>query len=298
MNQRQLAYFLEVYSTKSISKAASNLFVTPQGISKTIAALEKELGTNLFEHKHNRIVPTNEAARLSIHAKNILEEYELITDRLFKSQRTIKNVSIYCSYDFPQLMPATFFKKFHDSFPEIQINMKEFTDDYILERIKKHNVELGIIPGPFNPHYFGYEQLCSEPFCLVVNKKHPLSKRDTVSFSEISGEPMVVKDAKSTTSLNQLYSFDEPVEFPNIILETSDIHLIHSMAEENYAIGMSLEYLAKKNKSDKLKIVHFKEEWLVKKLYIVYNKDNILSAEANALKGAIVDYFNNLQAPV
>ena len=92
---------------------------------KEVVALEKELGTNLFEHKHNRIVPTNEAARLSIHAKNILEEYELITDRLFKSQRTIKNVSIYCSYDFPQLMPATFFKKFHDSFPEIQINFRK-----------------------------------------------------------------------------------------------------------------------------------------------------------------------------
>ena len=90
MNQRQLKYFLEVYSTKSISKAAANLFVTPQGISKTIAALEKELNVSLFEHYHNRIAPTKYAARLSIHAKNILNEYELVTDRLFKNQSTIK----------------------------------------------------------------------------------------------------------------------------------------------------------------------------------------------------------------
>ena len=66
MNQRQLKYFLEVYSTKSISKAAANLFVTPQGISKTIAALEKELNVSLFEHHHNRITPTKDAARLSV----------------------------------------------------------------------------------------------------------------------------------------------------------------------------------------------------------------------------------------
>ena len=293
MNQRQLKYFLEVYSTKSISKAATNLFVTPQGISKTIAALEKELGVNLFEHHHNRIVPTKDAARLSIHARNILDEYDLVSDRLFKSQSTIKTVSIYCSYDVPQLIPAKFFKKFNDSFPEIRINMKEFTDDYIFDKIKNNKVELAIVPGPFNPHYFDYEQLCTEPFCLVVNKKHPLAKNDTVSFSELTGESIVVKDAKSSTSINQLYNFDHPVEFPNIILETSDVHLIHKMAEENYAIGMSLLYLAQKNTSDKIKVLRFKEDTLVKKLYIVSSKGNILSAEANALKGALVDYFKN-----
>lgn len=293
MNQRQLKYFLEVYSTKSISKAATNLFVTPQGISKTIASLEKELGVNLFEHHHNRIVPTKDAARLSIHARNILDEYDLVSDRLFKSQSTIKTVSIYCSYDVPQLIPAKFFKKFNDSFPEIRINMKEFTDDYIFDKIKNNKVELAIVPGPFNPHYFDYEQLCTEPFCLVVNKKHPLAKNDTVSFSELTGESIVVKDAKSSTSINQLYNFDYPVEFPNIILETSDVHLIHKMAEENYALGMSLLYLAKKNTSDKIKVLRFKEDTLVKKLYIVSNKGNILSAEANALKGALVDYFKN-----
>ena len=65
------------------------------------------------------------------------------------------------------------------------------------------------------------------------------------------------------------------------------------MAEENYALGMSLLYLAKKNTSDKIKVLRFKEDTLVKKLYIVSSKGNILSAEANALKGALVDYFKN-----
>ena len=32
---------------------------------------------------------------------------------------------------------------------------------------------------------------------------------------------------------------------PNVILETSDAHLIHGMAEPNYAIGMTLQHLAK-----------------------------------------------------
>ena len=72
MNERQLKYFLEVYSKKSITMAAKELFITPQGLSKTINSLEKELQVQLFEHHQNKIVPTANAAKLAIHAKNIL----------------------------------------------------------------------------------------------------------------------------------------------------------------------------------------------------------------------------------
>lgn len=44
MNQRHLTYFLEVYKHRSISAAAKSLFISPQGLSKTILALEEELG--------------------------------------------------------------------------------------------------------------------------------------------------------------------------------------------------------------------------------------------------------------
>jgi hypothetical protein len=51
--------------------------------------------------------------------------------------------------------PTKLFNRiFHENFPEIRINMKEFTDDYIFDQLKKNKVELAIVPGPFNPHYF------------------------------------------------------------------------------------------------------------------------------------------------
>ena len=109
MNQRQLKYFLEVYSLSSITLAAKNLYISPQGLSKTISSLESELGVQLFVHKHNQIQPTSEAARLAIHAQHIINEYDVISNKLFKENTTIKNLSIFCSYDVPQLIPASFF---------------------------------------------------------------------------------------------------------------------------------------------------------------------------------------------
>ena len=43
MNVRQLSYFMEVYRQGSIAGAARTLFISPQGISKTILSLEEGL---------------------------------------------------------------------------------------------------------------------------------------------------------------------------------------------------------------------------------------------------------------
>lgn len=150
---------------------------------------------------------------------------------------------------------------------------------------------MAIIPGPFNPKTITYSHLCTEPFCLVVNKEHPLAQYDRIPFSKILGEPIVIKDSQSLTSIHQLYGLIGSEKKPNIILETSDVHLIHQMAENSLAIGISLKYLAQKIKSDKIKIVYFEEDWLQKHLSIVNNKHNILSNEALLLKNALIDFF-------
>ena len=291
MNQRQLKYFLEVYAQHSITLAAKNLFISPQGISKTISSLEEELGVSLFVHKKNRIQPTEDAARLAIHAQHIIDEYDVITEKLFLENMTIKTLPVYCSYDVPQLIPASFFQDFHTQYSEIRINIKEYPDEYIIQQIESNEVELAIVPGPFKPHTIHYTHLCTEPFCLVVNKQHPIAQYDVIPFSKIAGESIVIKDSMSYTSLNQIYNFKDPRQSPNVILETSDVHLIHQMAEDNYALGISLMYLAQKIRSEKIKVIPFQEDLLVKKLYLISNKKNILSSEAKLFMRALSSFF-------
>ena len=53
MRLEQLRFVQEVYHTKSMSTAASNLFVTPQYISKAIKQLEEELDVTIFRRSKN-----------------------------------------------------------------------------------------------------------------------------------------------------------------------------------------------------------------------------------------------------
>ena len=65
MNVRQLSYFMEVYRQGSIAGAARTLFISPQGISKTILSLEEELSVELFIRKGRKLIPTQDAIALT-----------------------------------------------------------------------------------------------------------------------------------------------------------------------------------------------------------------------------------------
>lgn len=294
MNQRQLKYFLTVYKHKSITKAAKELFISPQGISKTIASLENELGISLFEHKSNRIIPTTYAKRLSSHAQNLLAEYELISKRLFTEEVAKKELTIYCSYDVPQMIGPEFFIEFTQKYPDILINLKEYPDNDSLHALDKFSIELAILPGPLDTDKYIIDFLCSDRFCLVVNNMHPLSVLSTASIKDLRGETMAIKDMTNPTSLIQFNELMRENVAPNIIFETSDAHLIHDLAAENIALGMSLMFLAKKFKSDRVKVIPFKEDWLTKTLYITSNKNNLLSHEAEIFKTELIDHMNTV----
>ena len=292
MNQRQLSYFLEVYEKKSISKAAKCLYISPQGLSKTISSLEKELKVELFTHESNRIIPTRAASKLAIHAKALISEYNLITDKLFTDADFRKPLSILCSFDVPQLFDSLLLSEFAADHPDILLKFREYPDRDIKRMLKTGQTELALIPGPIDKQKYIFEPLITEPFCLVVNKSHRLAENASVSLKDLSNEPLVVKDTDNSTSMEQYTKFKNVGFEPNVILESTDASLIHQMAIDNYAIGLTLKYMAEKISSDGVRIIPFKEKWMKKTIYLVQKKDSPLSADAQIFKDSL---FNALR---
>ena len=56
MNDRQIKAFLEAARLLNFTKAAEKLYVPQSQVSRAIAALEKELGTVLFERENSRSI--------------------------------------------------------------------------------------------------------------------------------------------------------------------------------------------------------------------------------------------------
>src|SRR5271163_1675642 len=72
MDTRQLAAFCAVVERRSFSQAAERLGVTQPAVSLQIRALEKRLGTQLFDRSGRRVEPTEAGMRLYRGAQRLL----------------------------------------------------------------------------------------------------------------------------------------------------------------------------------------------------------------------------------
>ena len=65
--------FLTLYEARSFSRASRSLFITQQGLSRQIRALEGEVGQTLFDRSRMGAQPTEAAHRLYPYYRQILE---------------------------------------------------------------------------------------------------------------------------------------------------------------------------------------------------------------------------------
>ena len=75
MDMKQLKYFLKVYELGSFSRAAQELYITQQGLNKSIQQLEKEMNTQLFIRTPQGLIPTVAGDRLRKQAEPFLGQW-------------------------------------------------------------------------------------------------------------------------------------------------------------------------------------------------------------------------------
>ena len=73
MNFNQLEYFIALYQTRSVTKAAKSLFMTRQALSLGLSALEEELGVPLFIRMSTGLEPTKEGEILFRYASEAIK---------------------------------------------------------------------------------------------------------------------------------------------------------------------------------------------------------------------------------
>ena len=71
MKRMQLEYFVRIVEEKSFTKAAEKLFISQPALSKSIRALEAELGVTLFKRDPRELSLTSEGENVYCYAVDI-----------------------------------------------------------------------------------------------------------------------------------------------------------------------------------------------------------------------------------
>ena len=241
---KDLEYFQTACQERSITKAAKLLYITPQGLSKTIKNLEYEFQTQLLNRSTAGITLTETGQYLFEHLPEFLDSYHSIYKDIQEiRQRENHEIDLLSAYGILRLVTPECIAAFRKAHPEILFHYREYPDKQV-ERMflaKEGNVAFTI--GPSDDPQFHAELLESFEMKLLVNKNHPLSERSSVTIEDLRGEPLYLES--SEFYIHHLISrrCEEAGFTPDIVFETSGFSLCHKMVKRNQGISVVVDFV-------------------------------------------------------
>lgn len=198
MTFQQLQYLLEVRQTKSISKAASNLFVSNSSISAAVSSLEDELGCAIFNRSQNGLVPTAKGLQILDRAARICKIYDQMND-VRNNNLTRFKVSFRSYLPFSK----AFARLVEENADRRDITFRATTliRDSMITQLANQELELSLIvyfeprvrllETKLNKAGLEYRVLKSVPAAVKVGPGHRLYNATSVSTRELEKDRIV-----------------------------------------------------------------------------------------------------------
>ena len=144
MNIVHLKYAVEVEKTRSISKAAENLFMGQPNLSRAIRELEESLGITIFERTSRGISVTPQGEEFLGYARQVTDQYQLLENRYVYRTKGKKKFSVSMQhYSFAVKAFVELVKQF--GMDEYEFAVYETRTYDVLMDVKNFKSELGIL---------------------------------------------------------------------------------------------------------------------------------------------------------
>ncbi len=246
MDIRELRCAVAVADEGSFSGAARYLLITRQAVTKTVRAIESQVGFRLFEQAGQSLALTErgmqfiEAARRTVRCfDEELGPFLLVPDFPFNSpdQAIRRPLTVALVSGGTVGLPPRFFERFTSPEAGIALAVEEMSSDSVLDAVECGNVDVGILgTHPSLVRGFETRAIRLAGIWLIVPECHAFYRYDHVELADLDGQPMVT--AGHHNHLHR-YFMDrcraEGVE-PDIRANTTDGAMMAQLAREYGAL--------------------------------------------------------------
>lgn len=191
MELRVLRYYLALVQEQNMSRAAEVLHLTQPTLSRQLAQLERELGTQLFE-RGRRIELTPAGMRLRDRAEELVRLADLVEDE-FHTAGGVEGVVRIGSggLSSSKVLPAAM-EGFRRENPHVSFEMYTNSADYVVDQLDRGLLDFGFLLEPVDTERFDYVRLdVRERWGLLVRRGDSLAARETVTADDLLGRPLV-----------------------------------------------------------------------------------------------------------
>lgn len=198
MTLTQLNYLITIAETKSLNKAAEQLYVSQPSLTNAIKELEKELGITLFYRSGRGVTMTNDGTEFLLYAKQIYGQYESVLEKYGKGGSYKKKFGVSTQhYSFAVKAFVDMAKEFDMS--KYEFALRETRTMEVISDVNTMKSEIGILYlSDFNrkaiekllkSYDLEFHHLVDCQAYVYIWKDHPLAKEASISFAQLNGYP-------------------------------------------------------------------------------------------------------------
>lgn len=282
MDDHKLKVFCTVAETKSFSKASERIHITQPAVSLLVQSIEELYETKLFERSSNTVTLTPAGETLYRYAKEILELYSNAEKEIGEITGLVKgSIRIGSSTTIGNYLLPSVIADFRKKHPTIKVHLLVGNTKRIVEFLTAGNIDIALVESDVEKQKLVVEKLLSDELILIVPPLHPWAKKKTVSILEITEEPFIMREEGSgTRQVIEKYLAKHSItpQEMKVTVVLGCTEAIKGAVEDG--VGMSIVSrwaIRKEMKYGTLKLLHFKEEKLVRDLSLVLQKTAISS---------------------
>lgn len=257
----EIEYFIEVYQTRHVSKAAIRLGVTQPTLTLSLQRLEEKLGAKLFHRTKQGVIATEQGTLFYKKAHGLIDSWNDLHHDLGQSMNNIQgHFKIGCHQSVGAYTLPIFLESLQKEAPGIEIDLVHDFSRKITERVVSYDIDLGFVVNPVrHPD-------------LVIKKMGD----DRVLFWRAKGFGSIPKRIFADRSLMQIQEIlgkTHAKEFSDWkLINSGSLELIRTLTLAGQGIGILPERVAKADGADlvpyDLKLPIFED-----KIFVVYRKD-------------------------
>jgi DNA-binding transcriptional LysR family regulator len=191
---RQLEVFVAVAEELSFTRASNRLHLVQSGVSSAVKALERDLGTTLFDRDRHRVMLTGAGQALLPEARATLAAAQAARDVVgdpqggLRGSLTVGTMLSTGSLDLPGLL-----ERFHRAHPAVTVKLRlsDRGSAGLARRLLDGRLDLALLslPGPV-PAGLTLRPVAEEPLIAVACPGHPLTA-GPVSLAGLAAQPFI-----------------------------------------------------------------------------------------------------------
>lgn len=239
MTLNQLIYFERIARLENYHIAAEELYISQPSLSRSMAALEQELGVTLFEKKGRGVSLTKAGRFFQARADRILAEYYATKEQM--RELSTDGGKIDVGYVFPlagHYIPHKA-KKFlgMEENRNVVFNFWQNHTAAITQKVKAGELDIGF-GGWQDREELEYFPVVEQEMVVVSPKGHALQGRERVSLAELGKYPLIGYDHNSWMGIYTRILFSKLQIDASITIECSDEYSILALVEEDFGITL------------------------------------------------------------